>query len=77
LWGYLLPGLVSVGRTQALVLVSLVWAAWYMPLILLTPPYHPGDNWLIVAPHILGTIVAGSFVSGYPRIYTGSGGPPP
>jgi membrane protease YdiL (CAAX protease family) len=36
--GYLLPRLLGVGRTRALVLVGLIWAAWHVPLIFLTPP---------------------------------------
>jgi uncharacterized protein len=35
--GYLLPKLLSLGRTPALALSGLVWATWHMPLILLTP----------------------------------------
>src|SRR5215217_784721 len=70
--GYLLPQLLSVGRTRALVLVGLIWAAWHMPLIFLTPLYHAGGNRLIVLPLFVGTIVAGSFFVGYLRIWTGS-----
>jgi uncharacterized protein len=70
--GYLLPQLLSVGRTRALVLVGLIWAAWHMPLIFLTPLYHSAGNRLIVLPLFVGTIVAASFVFGYLRILTGS-----
>jgi uncharacterized protein len=70
--GYLLPQLLSVGRTRALVLVGLIWAAWHMPLIFLTPLYHSGGNRLIVLPLFVATIVAGSFFFGYLRIWTGS-----
>jgi len=70
--GYLLPQLLSVGRTRALVLVGLIWAAWHMPLIFLTPLYHAGGNRLIVLPLFVGTIVAGTFFFGYLRIWTGS-----
>jgi hypothetical protein len=42
--GYLLPQLLSVGRTRALVLVGLIWAAWHMPLIFLTPPLPFGGE---------------------------------
>jgi uncharacterized protein len=61
-----------VGRTRALVLVGLIWAAWHMPLIFLTPLYHSAGNRLIVLPLFVGTIVAASFVFGYLRILTGS-----
>src|SRR5919112_4062042 len=45
--GYLLPQLLSVGQTRALVLVGLIWAAWHMPLIFLPPLYHSAGNRLI------------------------------
>ena len=70
--GYLQPRLMSLGRTPALLLVGLVWAAWHMPLIFLTPFYHTAGNRLIVVALFVGTIVAASFFFGYLRIYTGS-----
>jgi uncharacterized protein len=70
--GYLLPQLLSMGRTSAMVLVGLVWAAWHMPLIFLTPLYHASGNKLIVVPLFVGTIVAASFFFGYLRLWTGS-----
>src|SRR5918998_4486283 len=70
--GYLLPQLLSVGRTRALVLIGLIWAAWHMPLIFLTPLYHSAGNRLIVLPLFVGTPVAARFVFGYLRILTGS-----
>jgi uncharacterized protein len=70
--GYLLPRLLSIGLTRALVLVGLVWAAWHMPLIFLTPLYHAAGNKLIVLPLFVGTIVAASFFFGYLRVWTGS-----
>src|SRR5215208_6412049 len=69
--GYLLPKLLSLGRTPALVLSGLVWATWHMPLILLTPVF-PVGNKLISLPLFYGTVVAASFFYGYLRIYTGS-----
>jgi uncharacterized protein len=70
--GYLLPRLLGVGRSQALVLVGLIWAAWHVPLIFLTPLYHANGNRLIVLSLFVGAIVAGSFLFGYLRIWTGS-----
>src|SRR5215210_6096938 len=70
--GYLLPKLLPLGRTRALLLVGLVHATWHMPLIFLTPLYHTAGNRLIVVSLFVGTIVAASFVFGYLRIYTGS-----
>ena len=69
--GYLLPKLLSLGRTPALVLSGLVWATWHMPLILLTSLF-PVGNKLISLPLFYATIVAASFLFGYLRIYTGS-----
>lgn len=69
--GYLLPRLLSLGRNRALALSGLVWAAWHMPLILLTPVF-PVGNKLISLPLFVGTVVAASFVYGYLRLYTGS-----
>jgi uncharacterized protein len=70
--GYLLPQLLSVGWTRAFVLVGLIWAAWHMPLIFLTPLYHSAGNRLIVLPLFVATIVAASFFFGYLRVWTGS-----
>ena len=72
--GYLLPRLLSLGRTRALLVTGLVWAAWHLPLIFLTPLYHAdGNRWLTV-PLFVATIVAGSFFFGYLRLWTGSTG---
>jgi membrane protease YdiL (CAAX protease family) len=69
--GYLLPKLLSLGRNRALAWSGLVWAAWHMPLILLTPVF-PVGNKLISLPLFVATVVTASFVYGYLRIYTGS-----
>jgi len=70
--GYLLPRLLPLGRNPALLATGLVWAAWHLPLIFLTPLYHPdGNRWLTV-PLFVATIVAGSFFFGYLRLWTGS-----
>ncbi len=69
--GYLLPKLLSLGRTRALALSGLVFATWHMPLILLTTVF-PVGNKLISLPLFYGTVVAASFFYGYLRLYTGS-----
>ena len=69
--GYLLPNLLSLGRTRALALSGLVFATWHMPLILLTP-FFPVGNKGVSLPLFYGTVVAASFVYGYLRLYTGS-----
>jgi CAAX protease family protein len=69
--GYLLPKLLSLGRTRALMLSGLVFATWHMPLIFLTPVF-PIGNVLFSVPLFYATVVAASFVYGYLRLYTGS-----
>jgi uncharacterized protein len=69
--GYLLPKLLSLGRTRALALSGLVFATWHMPLILLTPVFPIGKE-LISVPLFYATVVAASFVYGYLRLYAGS-----
>jgi membrane protease YdiL (CAAX protease family) len=69
--GYLLPKLLSLGRTPALLLVGLIWAPWHLVLFFLTP-FFPMGNVLIFVPLFVGTIVAASFFFGYLRLYTGS-----
>ncbi len=69
--GYLLPKLMSLGRTRALAISGVVFATWHMPLILLTPVF-PVGNKLISLPLFYATVVAASFVYGYLRLSTGS-----
>ena len=71
--GYLLPKLLSLGRTRALALSGLVWATWHLPLVFLAPAVNfPTGNLLLFFPLFYGSIVAASFIFGYLRIYTGS-----
>jgi membrane protease YdiL (CAAX protease family) len=71
--GYLLPKLLSLGRTRALTLSGLVWATWHMPLVFLAPAVNfPTGNLSLFFPLFYGSIVAASFIFGYLRIYTGS-----
>ena len=69
--GYLLPKLLSLGRTRALAYSGLVFATWHMPLILLTPVFPVGNKWISL-PLFYATVVAASFVYGYLRIFAGS-----
>src|SRR3712207_6108214 len=69
--GYLLPQLLSLGRTRALALSGLVFATWHMPLIFLTPFFPVGKKGISL-PLFYGTVVAASFVYGYLRLYRGS-----
>jgi membrane protease YdiL (CAAX protease family) len=71
--GYLLPRLLPLGRTRALVLVGLIQAAWHMPLIFFTAAVYPPEaNKLIVLPLFVATIMGESFFLGPLRLYTGS-----
>ena len=71
--GYLLPRLLPLGRTRALVLVGLIQAAWHMPLIFFTTwVYAPEANKLIVLPLFVATIIGESFFLGPLRLYTNS-----
>src|SRR5215213_5076159 len=70
--GYLLPKLLSLGRTRALALSGLVWATWHMPIYYFLAPLFPVGNVLLFLPLFFGSIVAASFIFGYLRIYTGS-----
>lgn len=71
--GYLLPRLLPLGRTRALVLVGLIQAAWHMPLIFFTTQIYPPEaNKLIVLPLFVATIMGESFFLGPLRLYTGS-----
>jgi membrane protease YdiL (CAAX protease family) len=70
--GYLLPKLLSLGRTRALALSGLVWATWHMPIYYFLAPHFPVGNVLLFLPLFFASIVAASFVFGYLRIYTGS-----
>ena len=52
--------------------VGLVWAAWHLPLMLLTPLYHAeGSRWISI-PLFVATLVATSFLFGYLRLWTDS-----
>jgi membrane protease YdiL (CAAX protease family) len=69
--GYLLPRLLDLGTTRALLLTGLVWGLWHLPLFYLTSLF-PTGNALIFVPLAMATIVAASFLFGYFRIQTGS-----
>src|SRR5215211_3481191 len=70
--GYLLPKLLPLGRTRALALSGLVWAAWHMPIYYFLAKLFPVGNVLLFLPLFYATIVAASLFFGYLRIYTGS-----
>jgi membrane protease YdiL (CAAX protease family) len=69
--GYLLPKLLEIGTSRALLVVGLVWGVWHLPLFYLTS-LIPTGNAFIFIPLVIATIVAASFLFGYFRIFTGS-----
>jgi uncharacterized protein len=71
--GYLLPKLAAaVGDLRGMALTGLFHGAWHLPLILLTPYYHPdGNRWLII-PLFLATLTIAGLLYGYLRLVTDS-----
>jgi len=70
--GYLQPRLDGLGERAAMLVVGLVWAAWHLPYILLTPYYHAEGNRWLVLPLFTTTVVAFSFLLGRLRARSGS-----
>lgn len=69
--GYLLPHVLPLGQSRALVITGLVWATWHVPFILWMG-YHSDGNLLLVLPLFYGTILAAGFFFGYMRLYSDS-----
>jgi membrane protease YdiL (CAAX protease family) len=66
--GYLLPHLLPLGRTRALLLSGLLQGIWHLPIILLTTFYHEGGNrWIVTVLFLMTLTVAGVFY-GYLRL---------
>lgn len=66
--GYLLPHLLPLGRTRALLLSGLLHGIWHLPILLLTPFYHAsGDRLTVAALFLLSTTFGGVFF-GYLRL---------
>jgi uncharacterized protein len=70
--GYLLPHLLSMGRTRALLLSGFLHSLWHLPIMLLTPYYHNEGNPWIVVPLFLLTLTAAGVFYGYLRITSAS-----
>lgn len=66
--GYLLPHLLAVGRTRALLLSGLLHGLFHLPFILLTPFYHGLGNPVIVVPLFLVALTAAGVWYGYLRL---------
>jgi membrane protease YdiL (CAAX protease family) len=70
--GYLQPRLAFLGERAAMLVVGLVWAAWHVPYIVLTPYYHADGSRWIVLPLFTATVIAFSFLIGRLRMMSGS-----
>lgn len=70
--GYLQPRVQQWGRSAAMVIVGIVWTAWHLPYILLTPYYHSDGNRVLVLVLFTGSALAFSFLFGYLRTASGS-----
>jgi membrane protease YdiL (CAAX protease family) len=66
--GYLLPRLMHLGTTRALLLAGLMHALWHVPLVLLTPVLPVVGNGLITLPAFVLTLTAGGVFYGYLRL---------
>jgi len=66
--GYLLPRLMRLGTTRALLLSGLLFAIWHLPLMLLTPFIPVIGNWLIMIPMFVLILTAGGVFYGYLRL---------
>lgn len=70
--GYLLPHLMSLGRTRAMLVTGFLHGVWHLPVMLLTPFYHGlGDRFIVVPLFLLSITVAGVFY-GYLRLTSDS-----
>ncbi|MFI7597291.1 lysostaphin resistance A-like protein [Actinoplanes sp. NPDC049681] len=65
--GYLQPRLSFLGERAAMLVIGLVWFAWHLPYILLTPYYHADGNRAVVLALFGGSVIAFSFLFGYLR----------
>ncbi|MFC9872967.1 CPBP family intramembrane glutamic endopeptidase [Nocardia salmonicida] len=70
--GYLQPRVRRWGVSASMLIVGVVWAAWHLPYILLTPYYHSEGNRVITLLLFTASAVAFSFLFGYLRIASAS-----
>ena len=69
---YLLPHLMSLGRTRAMLVTGFLHGVWHLPVMLLTPFYHGlGDRFIVVPLFLLSITAAGVFY-GYLRLTSNS-----
>ena len=70
--GYLLPNLLGLGTTRALLVSGLLHGIWHLPLMLMTPFYHGSGNRLLVVVLFLLTMTAAGVFYGYLRLKSAS-----
>ncbi|WP_166789011.1 MULTISPECIES: CPBP family intramembrane glutamic endopeptidase [unclassified Cryobacterium] len=70
--GYLQPRLAFMGRRVSMLIVGLVWVAWHLPYILLTPYYHSAGNQALVLPLFGASVLAFAFLFGELRARSNS-----
>lgn len=64
--GYLLPRLLPMGTTRALLLIGVIWGVWHWPVILMGHNYglnYPGAPWLGPLAMVWFTFVTGTFLA--------------
>jgi membrane protease YdiL (CAAX protease family) len=70
--GYLLPHLMPLGRTRAMLVTGFLHGVWHLPGMLLTPFYHGLGNRFIVVPLFLLSITVAGVFYGYLRLTSDS-----
>jgi uncharacterized protein len=71
--GYLLPRLMpALGSTRGMALTGLLHGIYHLPVIFLTPFYHPGGDRVILVPLFLAAFTIGGLLYGYLRVTTDS-----
>jgi membrane protease YdiL (CAAX protease family) len=70
--GYLLPHLMPLGRTRAMLVTGFLHGVWHLPVMLLTPFYHGIGNRFIVVPLFLLSITVAGVFYGYLRLTSNS-----
>ncbi|MBO6718937.1 MAG: CPBP family intramembrane metalloprotease [Rhizobiaceae bacterium] len=70
--GYMQPRLWSLGGLRGSLLTGFLHGVWHLPLILLTPYYHPDASALLVVPLFLTTLTLAGVFYGWLRNASGS-----
>lgn len=70
--GYLLPHLLPLGRSRAMLVSGLCHGLWHLPVMLMTPFYHEDGNRVVVVTLFLMTLTAAGVFYGYFRLMSNS-----